>query len=297
VTTLDSRRNGAPVMADNDIEPHSVNDLTSFGGGGDGVQPRSRWRGWRLPLGGADEASDDLRTLHLVRRSRRVAVCLTVGIAAVSFVLSFTSLRDLAALSAWPGWPSWLWPLIIDGTIILATLGIVALAPYRDQLRNRVFLWVVLTTAALVSVGGNGLHAWLATDHLVVWMRWGSAGLACVPPVALLATTHILAILWRFNPTPPPDLKSQLQDRALQLAVERMEKWEAAAAKMHEEGYCQSVPSAKVAHALRYLYESRPAMSLRAIGARPEVGLHHDNVGKIRDAAPVVLGMAPLGQR
>ena len=109
-----------------------------------------------------------------------MAVCLTVGIAAVSFVLSFTSLRDLAALSAWPGWPSWLWPLIIDGTIILATLGIVALAPYRDQLRNRAFLWVVLTTAALVSVGGNGLHAWLATGHLVVWMRWGSAGFACV---------------------------------------------------------------------------------------------------------------------
>jgi hypothetical protein len=34
-------------------------------------------------------------------------------------------------------WPLWLWPLIIDGAIILATLGIVALAPYRDQLRNR----------------------------------------------------------------------------------------------------------------------------------------------------------------
>ena len=32
---------------------------------------------------------------------------------------------------------SWLWPLIIDGTIIPATLGIVALAPYRDRPRNR----------------------------------------------------------------------------------------------------------------------------------------------------------------
>lgn len=297
MTTLYSRRNGAPVMADNDIEPHSVNDLTSFGGCGDGVQPRSRWRGWRLPLGGADEASDDLRTLHLVRRSRRAAVWLTVGIATVSFVLSFTSLRNLAAVSAWAGWPSWLWPLIIDGTIILATLGIVSLAPYRDQVWNRIFLWVVLSAAALVSVGGNALHAWLATGHLIVWMRWGSAGLACVPPVALLSTSHILAILWRFNPTPPPDLTSRLRDRALELAVERMDKWEAAAAKMHEEGYCQSVPTAKIAHTLRYLYESRPALSLRAIGGKPEVGLHHDNVGKIRDAAPVVLGVAPAADR
>ena len=101
---------------------------------------------------------DEWRTLRLVRRSRTAAVWLTVGIATVSFVLSFTSLRNLAAMSAWPGWPSWLWPLILDGLIILATLGIVSLAPYRDQFWNRVFLWAVLGVAALVSVGGNGLQ-------------------------------------------------------------------------------------------------------------------------------------------
>ena len=59
------------------------------------------------------------------------------------------------------------------GTIIPATLGIVALAPYRDQLRNRGFFWVVLGIAALVSVGGNLLHAWLATDQLASWTRAG----------------------------------------------------------------------------------------------------------------------------
>ena len=90
--------------------------------------------------------------LHLVRRSRRYAVWLTAGIATVSFVLSFESLRDLAAMSAWPGWSSWLWPLIIDGTIVLATLGIVALAPYRTQLWNRLYFWIVLVLAAAVSV-------------------------------------------------------------------------------------------------------------------------------------------------
>jgi hypothetical protein len=303
VTTVDTRPHGADIAAQAALRPHPVHDVATPTVAGDAgsVQPKSGWRGWlggAIPAGReAGDADDAMRTLHLVRRSRRAAVWLTLGIAMVSFVLSFTSLRELAAISAWPGWPSWLWPLIIDGTIILATAGIVSLAPYRDQFWNRVFLWVVLGAAAWVSVGGNALHAWLATGHLIVWMRWGSAGLACVPPVALLATTHILAILWRFNPTPPPDLTSRLRDRALELAVERMDKWEAAAAKMHEEGYCQSVPTAKIAHALRYLYESRPAMSLRAIGGKPEVGLHHDNVGKIRDAAPVVLGVAPPGER
>ena len=145
------------------------------------LSPQRWWpNGSAPPRPSWDGADEEMRTLHLVRRSRRAAVWLTVGIATVSFVLSFTSLRELAAMSAWPGWPSWLWPLIIDGTIILATLRIVALAPYRAELWKRVFLWLVLSAAALVSVGDNSFHAWLSTSHLPPWMRMGSAGLACV---------------------------------------------------------------------------------------------------------------------
>lgn len=303
MTTLDSRRSGAGPAARSDVELRRVAE----GSAGvsvsraDGVESNLR-RAWWSKTRGATAVpwsvpvDDQLRMLGLVRRSRTAAVWLTVGIATVSFVLSFTSLRNLAALSAWPGWPSWLWPLILDGLIILATLGIVSLAPYRDQFWNRIFLWLVLGVAALVSVGGNGLHAWLSTGQLVSWMRWGSAGLACVPPVALLATTHILGTLWRFDPVAPPDATSQLRDRALELAVERMDRWEAAAAQLHEDGYCSSVPTEKIAVVLRYLYECRPVPSLRQIGAKPEVGLHHDTVGKIRDAAATVLGAAAAEQ-
>jgi Protein of unknown function (DUF2637) len=237
--------------------------------------------------------------LHLVRRSRGWAVKLTVFIALVSFVLSFTSIQELAAQSAWVGWKSWLWPLILDGLIILATLAIVALAPYRDQFWKRVFLWLVLGTAALVSIGCNGLHAWLATEHLPVWMRWGSAGLACVPPVALLATTHILAILWRFSPTPPPDAVSQAQQQAgevaEQIAQQRTDKWVAAAVKMHEMGLCTKHSTGKLAAVLGYLYEHRPIMSLRAIGGQPDVGLHHSDVSSIREGAKAALGVAAPG--
>lgn len=236
-------------------------------------------------------AGDELRALNLVRTSRRLAVWLTIGIATVSFVLSFASLRDLAAMSAWPGWLSWLWPLIIDGTIVLATLGIVALAPYRDQLRNRAFFWAVLTAAALVSVGGNALHAWLATDHLVAWLRWGSAALACVPPVALLATTHSLAILWRFTPTPPPERASKAQVAAAAVAAAQGDKWVAVAAAIHDLGALNNQPTSTIAEILRLLYDHRPPMKLRAIGR--EVGVHHDTVARVRDAAEVVLADPP----
>ena len=133
MTTLDSRRNGAPMLGDNDIEPQSVNDLASFGGGGDGVQPRSGWRGWRSPLGGADEAEGRPADAASCSQESPWGGGADGGDRGGQLRVVVYLAADLAAVSAWAGWPSWLWPLIIDGTIILATLGIVSLAPYRDQ--------------------------------------------------------------------------------------------------------------------------------------------------------------------
>lgn len=238
--------------------------------------------------------------LQLVRRSRGWAVTLDVLIMLVSFVLSFTAIQELADGSAWAGWKSWLWPLILDGPIVLATLGIVTLAPYRSQFWNRVFMWVVLAVAALVSIVCNAVHAWLVTEHMPMWMRYGVAGLACVPPVALLVTTHILAILWRFSPTPPPDEVSQAQQQAGEIASaiaeQRADKWVASAVKMHEMGLCTKHSTSTLAAVLGYLYDRRPAMSLRAIGGQADVKLHHSEVSAICEGAKAALGVAPPGR-
>lgn len=242
--------------------------------------------------------------LKLVRAARRNAVAITILIAVVSFVLSYASLADLAASTAFPGRISvfgltfhfaWLWPIIVDGLIILATQGLVALSPYPDQRTNRNYYWAVLIVSALLSVIGNGTHAWLLTGHLPTWMRVSAVVVACVPPAALIAATHSLAIQWKFNPTPPPDAASRVRDGALALAAERMNKWDAVAAKMQEDGHCTNVATTKLAHALRYLFDHRPAMSLRKIGGQPEVDLHHDTVAKIRDAAKAVLAADSTG--
>jgi Protein of unknown function (DUF2637) len=317
MTTLQTRPNRAAVAADRPVQPLPVDepviDHTSSSAPADSAPSETeptppRWRQLlarrhkrtnRQAAAPAVHLDEAMRMLHLVQRTRGWAFNLTVLIAMVSFVLSFTSLQQLAAESAWPGWKSWLWPAIIDGLIILATVAIVALAPYPHQFWNRAFLWLVLATAALVSTACNGLHAWLAAEHLPMWMRWGSAALACTPPVGLLATTHILAILWRFNPTPPPDETSQAQDRAAQtaeqIAKERAGKWAAAAIKMHEMGLCTNHSTATLITVLGYLYEHRPTLSLRAIGGQPEVDLHHSEVSKIRDGAKAALGVAAPG--
>jgi len=256
------------------------------------------------PHGGAETAGEGedqaAQQLKLVRAARGSTVAITSLILIASFVLSFASLSDLAANTAFPGkiWLlhlAWIWPVIVDGLIILATVGIVALSPYPDQHTNRQYYWAVLVVAALVSVVGNGWHAWLITEHLPTWMRCGSVAVACVPPAALLAATHSLAIQWRFNPTLPPDETSQAQAGALAIAAARANKWDAVAAAIHEQGLLPSQPSAKIAQVLGYLYDQRPQMSLRQIGAQPDVELHHDTVGKIRDAARTVLAPPASG--
>lgn len=85
----------------------------------------------------AASSRNDVSEQAAVRVTRATAVLITVVIAVASFVLSFSSLWNLAARSAWPARLAWVWPVIVDGTIVLATMAIVALASYRHQRGKR----------------------------------------------------------------------------------------------------------------------------------------------------------------
>ena len=130
-----------------------------------------------------------------VRTARRVAVTITAGIAVAAFLLSFAGLFGLAQQAGIPVLLAWLWPLTVDGTILQATVGIVAMEATTSQ-RERRFFWLMLVAAASVSVGGNVLHK-LVDGPLPPVL---AACVAAVAPLSLLATTHGLAILTRFNP-------------------------------------------------------------------------------------------------
>lgn len=77
MTTLDTRRNGAAVAAQTGVEPQPMDDLAPAAGPSGRMQANSRRRGRpaikpRLARE-ADQTDDEIRTLHLVRRSRRAA--------------------------------------------------------------------------------------------------------------------------------------------------------------------------------------------------------------------------------
>lgn len=127
----------------------------------------------------------------------RTAVAGTVFIAIGAFWLSFTSLADLAARSGIGAGQAWAWPLIVDGIIVVATVAVVALAGQKAAW----YPWALLIGGAVVSVTANALHAIVAADGDVPAVL--AAAIAAVPPVVLLAITHLTVILTRAtNPEP-----------------------------------------------------------------------------------------------
>lgn len=128
-------------------------------------------------------------------RGRRWAVITsvvgTVFIAAGAFWLSFTALADLARRAGIGDGQAWAWPLIVDGVIVVSTVAVVALAGERAAW----YPWTLLIGGAAVSVTANALHAIVAADADV---PAGLAALvAAVPPVVLLASTHLTVVLIR----------------------------------------------------------------------------------------------------
>ncbi len=136
----------------------------------------------------------------VVPQSRRLAVVTaitgTVFIAAGAFWLSFTALADLARRSGIDGGQAWAWPLIVDGIIVVATVAVVALAGQR---RPTWYPWTLLAAGAIVSVTANASHAVIAADADVPSVL--AASVAAVPPLVLLAITHLTVILTRPTPT------------------------------------------------------------------------------------------------
>ena len=120
-----------------------------------------------------------------------VAASGTVLIAGGAFWLSFVSLADLARRSGITVGQAWIWPLLVDGLIVVATVAVVAL----DGHRAAWYPWALLVLGALVSVAANAIHAVVAADTTMPALL--AALVAAVPPVVLLAATHLTVVLIR----------------------------------------------------------------------------------------------------
>jgi hypothetical protein len=229
----------------------------------------------------------------VLRATRAAAVVITAAIGAGSFVLSFSALRDLAARAGVPRDLAWLWPLIVDGAILQATMAVVALAAFADQRGSRRFFWTVLAAAAGVSIGSNALHAVLPRSAALP--PWLAALIAMVAPVSLLAATHGLSLLGRVGGSESVSSVGAVAaaSEAGPLAPETTEpvlegdraRWQDMATVIVERAVVRDTSASEVADVLHLTYERE--MSNRAIGRALE--LDHRVVGRIVSASADLL--------
>src|SRR5215467_13581915 len=87
----------------------------------------------------------------------RVGALATAVVALGSAVLSWDALSWGAGELGVDKHLTWLYPVVIDGTIVVGTVTALALrgAPYRI----RMYVWTLLVGAIGASVVGNGAHA------------------------------------------------------------------------------------------------------------------------------------------
>lgn len=246
-----------------------------------------------MPTAAGETASQASGTSTL-RWTRAAAVAITTCIAAASFVLSFATLWDLATRAGWPRDLSWLWPVIVDGTILQATIGVVALAPHPERRNDRKFFWAVLMVSATVSISCNALHAFIPKTG--AFPPALAAAIAAIAPISLLATTHGLAVLSRIRPSTrlpvrPVDMEwgsgpvDEDYDSAdiEETRVDHSPDWESIADTMRGRELTKR-PQAEVVYMLRCKFENK--WSNRRIAEHTD--LHHSTVGSVVNAAKAV---------
>jgi Protein of unknown function (DUF2637) len=110
----------------------------------------------------------------------RVSAAGVIVLAAAAFTLSYDALHQLALDSRVRPALAWLWPVVIDGTIVVALLTVLAA---KRAVARAGYPWALAGLFSLASVAFNVAHA---PDRPVAQLVFAMA------PVALVLTTHLL---------------------------------------------------------------------------------------------------------
>jgi hypothetical protein len=127
------------------------------------------------------------------RWTYRVSAAGVLVLAAAAFTLSYDALHQLALDSRVRPALAWLWPVVIDGTIVVALLTVLAAKRAGTRAAHP---WGLAGLFSAASVAFNIAHA---PDRPVAQLVFAMA------PVALVLTTHLLMqqVGWR-RPAPGP---------------------------------------------------------------------------------------------
>ncbi|GEL47784.1 hypothetical protein CHO01_29000 [Cellulomonas hominis] len=131
------------------------------------------------------------RSARPVARAALISALIgTALIAAGAFWLSFEALADLACRAGVPDQQVWVWPLVVDGVILVSTVAVFALRGHSAVVSA--YPWGLLIGGVVVSVAANGVHAALSQTDVPSPV---AVAVATIPPLALVGATHLSVLL------------------------------------------------------------------------------------------------------
>ncbi len=120
-----------------------------------------------------------------------------LGLAVAGFTMSYDALHSLALTQGVQATLAWMWPLVVDGFIVIASLSVVRAV--ADS-RHAAYPWLLVLTFSAISVTFNIVHA--APTAIARFV-------AAIPPTALVLSFELLMRQLRHqlntNPAPSRD--------------------------------------------------------------------------------------------
>ncbi len=124
-------------------------------------------------------------------RIQRVTTCGVAGLALAGFAMSYEAPNALARDNGVSAGLAWLWPLVVDGFIVVASMSVVRAV---IECRRTWHPWALLLLFSTISVAGNVAHGPPTGLGRLV---------AAVPPVALVLAFDLLMRQVQLTLRPP----------------------------------------------------------------------------------------------
>lgn len=122
-----------------------------------------------------------------MKRLTTLTAALVFLIAAAGFTLSYSALHAYAADNGITFALAWLWPLVIDGFMLVISLSILRASLLQEPVK---YLWALAILATVISIGFNIAHA-PAT--------WAGRAVATIAPLAMFAAFEVFISQIRRN--------------------------------------------------------------------------------------------------
>lgn len=117
--------------------------------------------------------------MNWTKATNYITMGLVFLLAIGAFVLSYVALWDIAIKHGLPKTLAWIWPLLIDGSIVVFSIAVIRAALHGEGER---WPWSLIIVFTVATIAFNALHS----NQIPVATKYVSIVVFIVPPIALV---------------------------------------------------------------------------------------------------------------